>query len=107
MTNEGASDKACMSALISDAANGGDAHGPKREHAINSSARLNVCGADHVGLSSDGSIQARSLTPAQKKAFEGGVVFFGGRSGGGGRKSRGAEVGNLVPGEDRYPMSPI
>ncbi len=44
---------------------------PTREHVINHVLRaINVCGADHVGIGSDGSIQAVALSPEQKKAFD-------------------------------------
>ena len=67
---------------------------PTREHVINHVlGALNVCGADHVGIGSDGSIQAVSLTPEQKKAFDEDIAR---------RKS----LGIGAPGEDRYPYVP-
>ncbi len=67
---------------------------PTREHAINHVLRaINVCGADHVGIGSDGSIQAVSLTPEQKKAFEENIA-------------RRKKLGIWYPGEDRYPYVP-
>ena len=67
---------------------------PTREHVINHVlGALNVCGADHVGIGSDGSIQAVSLTAEQKKAFDEDIAR---------RKS----LGIGAPGEDRYPYVP-
>src|SRR5271165_29259 len=62
---------------------------PTREHVIKHAlGAINVCGADHVGIGSDGSIQAVALTPEQKKAFDEDIAR---------RKSQG--IG--APGEDR------
>jgi membrane dipeptidase len=67
---------------------------PTREHVMNHVlGALSVCGADHVGIGSDGSIQAVSLTPEQKKAFDEDIAR---------RKS----LGIGAPGEDRYPYVP-
>ena len=67
---------------------------PTREHVINHVlGALNVCGADHVGIGSDGSIQAVKLTPEQQKAFDEDIAR---------RKKQG--IG--APGEDRYPYVP-
>lgn len=54
---------------------------------------INVCGADHVGVGSDGSIEAITLTPAQKAAFEADIAK---------RK----QLGIGAPGEDRLPYVP-
>jgi membrane dipeptidase len=67
---------------------------PTREHVIRHVlGALNVCGSDNVGIGSDGSIQAVSLTPEQKKAFDEDIAR---------RKS----LGIGAPGEDRYPYVP-
>lgn len=67
---------------------------PTRAHVIDHvSHAINVCGADHVGIGSDGSIQAVALTPEQKKAFDEDIAR---------RKS----LGIGAPGEDRYPYVP-
>jgi membrane dipeptidase len=67
---------------------------PTREHVINHVlGALNVCGADHVGIGSDGAIQAVALTAEQKTAFDEDIAR---------RKS----VGIGAPGEDRYPYVP-
>ena len=67
---------------------------PTREHVINHVlGALNVCGADHVGIGSDGSIQAVKLTPEQQKAFEEDIA-------------RRKKLGIGAPGEDRYPYVP-
>ncbi len=67
---------------------------PTREHVINHVLHaINVCGADHVGIGSDGSIQAVSLTPEQQKAFDEDIAH---------RK----KLGIGAPGEDRYPYVP-
>ncbi len=67
---------------------------PTREHVINHVLRaINVCGADHVGIGSDGSIQAVALTPEQKKAFDEDIA-------------RRKQSGIGAPGEDRYPYVP-
>jgi len=67
---------------------------PTREHVINHVlGALNVCGADHVGIGSDGSIQAVKLTPEQQKAFDEDIA-------------RRKKLGIGAPGEDRYPYVP-
>src|SRR5450755_2852585 len=67
---------------------------PTREHVINHVlGALNVCGADHVGIGSDGSIQAVALTADQKKAFDEDIA-------------RRKKLGIGAPGEDRYPYVP-
>ncbi len=54
---------------------------------------INVCGADHVGIGSDGSIQKVVLTAAQKADFDADIA-------------RRKKVGIGAPGEDRYPYVP-
>jgi membrane dipeptidase len=54
---------------------------------------LNVCGEDHVGIGTDGSIEGRDLTPADLKAFQEDVE----------RRKR---LGIGAPGEDRMPFVP-
>jgi membrane dipeptidase len=67
---------------------------PTREHVINHVlGALKICGEDHVGIGSDGSIQAVQLTPEQQKAFDADIAR---------RKS----LGIGAPGEDRYPYVP-
>ena len=67
---------------------------PTREHVINHVlGALNICGTDHVGIGSDGSIQAVSLSPEQKKAFDEDIA-------------RRKKLGIGAPGEDRYPYVP-
>lgn len=67
---------------------------PTREHVIDHVLRaINVCGADYVGIGSDGSIQAVALTPEQKKAFDEDIA-------------RRKKLGIGAPGEDRYPYVP-
>ncbi len=67
---------------------------PTREHVINHVlGALNVCGSDHVGIGSDGSIQAVKLTPEQQKAFDEDIA-------------RRKKLGIGAPGEDRYPYVP-
>jgi membrane dipeptidase len=67
---------------------------PTREHVINHVlGALNICGADHVGIGSDGAIQAVSLSPEQKKQFDESIAQ---------RK----KLGIGAPGEDRYPYVP-
>jgi len=67
---------------------------PTREHVIKHVlGAINVCGADHVGIGSDGSIQAVALTPEQKKAFDEDIA-------------RRKKLGIGAPGEDRYPYVP-
>jgi membrane dipeptidase len=67
---------------------------PTREHVINHVlGAINVCGADHVGIGSDGSIEGISLTPEQRKAFDEDIA-------------RRKKLGIGAPGEDRYPYVP-
>jgi membrane dipeptidase len=54
---------------------------------------INVCGSDHVGIASDGTIQKMVLGPEQKAAFDQDVA-------------RRQEAGISAPGEDRYPYVP-
>lgn len=54
---------------------------------------INVCGADHVGIGSDGSIQEVVLSPAQKAEFDADIA-------------RRKKLGIGAPGEDRYPYVP-
>jgi membrane dipeptidase len=54
---------------------------------------INVCGADHVGIGSDGSIEAVHLSEEQKKAFDEDIA-------------RRKKLGIGAPGEDRYPYVP-
>lgn len=67
---------------------------PTREHVLNHVVHaINVCGADHVGIGSDGSIQKTVLTVEQKAAFDKDIA-------------RRKELGVGAPGEDRYPYVP-
>jgi membrane dipeptidase len=67
---------------------------PTREHVLNHLLHaLNVCGADHVGIGSDGGIQKVVLTGAQKAMFDQAMAQ---------RK----QAGIAAPGEDRYPYVP-
>lgn len=67
---------------------------PTRQHVLDHLLHaINVCGADHVGIGSDGSIQAVVLTPEQKAAFDAEIAH---------RK----KLGIGAPGEDRYPWVP-
>jgi len=67
---------------------------PTREHVLDHIMHaINVCGADHVGIGSDGSIQAVQLSPEQKKAFDEDIA-------------RRRTLGIGAPGEDRYPYVP-
>ena len=67
---------------------------PTREHVINHVlGALKICGEEHVGIGSDGSIQAVQLTPEQKTAFDEDVA-------------RRKQMGIGAPGEDRYPYVP-
>lgn len=67
---------------------------PTREHVIAHLLHaINVCGADHVGIGSDGSIEAVHLTDDQKKAFDEDIA-------------RRKVLGIGAPGEDRYPYVP-
>jgi membrane dipeptidase len=67
---------------------------PTREHVLDHVVHaINVCGADHVGIGSDGSIQKTVLTPEQKTAFDQDIA-------------RRKKLGIGAPGEDRYPYVP-
>ena len=67
---------------------------PTREHVLNHLVHaINVCGADHVGVGSDGSIEKTVLTAKQKADFEKHIAK---------RK----ELGIAAPEEDRYPYVP-
>ncbi|MGA9528546.1 MAG: membrane dipeptidase [Terriglobales bacterium] len=67
---------------------------PTREHVLDHLVHaINVCGADHVGIGSDGSIQKTVLTAGQKAAFDKDIA-------------RRKELGIGAPGEDRYPYVP-
>lgn len=67
---------------------------PTREHVLDHLVHaINVCGADHVGIGSDGAIQKTVLTPEQKAAFDKDIA-------------RRKQLGVGAPGEDRYPYVP-
>jgi membrane dipeptidase len=67
---------------------------PTREHVMQHLLHaINVCGADHVGIGSDGSIQGVTLTPAEQKSFDADIA-------------RRKQLGIGAPGEDRYPYVP-
>jgi membrane dipeptidase len=67
---------------------------PTREHVLDHLIHaINVCGADHVGIGSDGSIEKVILTPAQKADFDADIA-------------RRKKLGIGAPGEDRYPYVP-
>ncbi len=67
---------------------------PTREHVLDHIVHaVNVCGADHVGIGSDGSIQKTVLTAEQKVAFDQDIA-------------RRKKLGIGAPGEDRYPYVP-
>ena len=67
---------------------------PTREHVLNHLEHaINVCGEDHVGIGSDGSIQKVVLTPEQKVEFEADIA-------------RRKKLGIGAPGEDRFPYVP-
>jgi membrane dipeptidase len=67
---------------------------PTREHVLNHLVHaIQVCGSDHVGIGSDGSIEAVHLSPEQKKAFDEDIA-------------RRKALGIGAPGEDRYPYVP-
>jgi len=67
---------------------------PTRQHVLDHLVHaINVCGADHVGIGSDGSIQEVVLTPAQKAEFDSDIA-------------RRKKLGIGAPGEDRYPFVP-
>lgn len=67
---------------------------PTREHVLDHVVHaINVCGADHVGIGSDGAIQKTVLTAEQKAAFDKDIA-------------RRKQLGVGAPGEDRYPYVP-
>lgn len=67
---------------------------PNREHVLNHLVHaINVCGTDHVGIGSDGSIQKTILTAEQKADFDQHIAT---------RK----KLGIAAPEEDRYPYLP-
>jgi membrane dipeptidase len=67
---------------------------PTREHVLDHVVHaINVCGADHVGIGSDGAIQKTVLTAEQKAAFDKDIA-------------RRKQLGIGAPGEDRYPYVP-
>lgn len=67
---------------------------PTRQHVLDHLVHaINVCGADHIGIGSDGSIQQLVLTAAQKADFEADIA-------------RRKKLGIGAPGEDRYPYVP-
>jgi membrane dipeptidase len=67
---------------------------PTHEHVLDHVVHaINVCGADHVGIGSDGSIQKTVLTPDQKAAFDKDIA-------------RRKKLCIGAPGEDRYPYVP-
>jgi membrane dipeptidase len=67
---------------------------PTREHVLDHLVHaINVCGADHVGIGSDGSIQKTLLTAEQKASFDQDIA-------------RRKKLGIGAPGEDRYPYVP-
>jgi membrane dipeptidase len=67
---------------------------PTREHVLDHLLHaIDVCGADHVGIGSDGSIERVVLTAAQKTEFDADIA-------------RRKKLGIGAPGEDRYPYVP-
>jgi len=67
---------------------------PTREHVLDHVVHaINVCGAEHVGIGSDGAIQETALTAEQKAAFDKDIA-------------RRKQLGIGAPGEDRYPYVP-
>ena len=67
---------------------------PTRQHVLDHLVHaINICGADHVGIGSDSSIQATILTAAQKADFDADIA-------------RRKKLGIGAPGEDRYPYVP-
>jgi membrane dipeptidase len=67
---------------------------PTRRHVLDHLVHaIDVCGTDHVGIGSDGSIQETVLTAAQKADFEADMAQ---------RK----KLGIGAPGEDRFPYVP-
>ena len=67
---------------------------PTRQHVLDHLIHaINVCGADHVGIGSDGSIEKVVLTAVQKADFDADIT-------------RRKKLGIGAPGEDRYPYVP-
>ncbi|MGA9643191.1 MAG: membrane dipeptidase [Terriglobales bacterium] len=67
---------------------------PTREHVLDHVIHaINACGADHVGIGSDGAIEKTVLTPEQKASFDKEIA-------------RRKQLGIGAPGEDRYPYVP-
>jgi membrane dipeptidase len=67
---------------------------PTRQHVLDHLEHaINVCGVDHVGIGSDGSIEKVVLTSAQKTQFDADIA-------------RRKKLGIGAPGEDRYPYVP-
>ena len=67
---------------------------PTRQHVLDHLVHaINVGGADHVGIGSDGGIQKVVLTPQQQAAFDRDIA-----------QRKAAGIG--APGEDRYPYVP-
>jgi membrane dipeptidase len=67
---------------------------PTREHVLDHLVHaIDVCGADHVGIGSDGSVQTVTLSSEQKAAFDADIA-------------RRKQLGIGAPGEDRYPWVP-
>jgi len=67
---------------------------PTRQHVLGHLVHaINICGADHVGIGSDGSIEKIDLTPAVKADFDADIA-------------RRKKLGIGAPGEDRYPYVP-
>jgi membrane dipeptidase len=67
---------------------------PTREHVLAHLIHaINVCGSDHVGIGSDGSIEKVALTSEQKENFDKDIA-------------RRKALGIGAPGEDRYPYVP-
>jgi len=67
---------------------------PTREHVLDHVVHaINLCGADHVGVGSDGTIQKTVLTAEQKANFDQDIA-------------RRKKLGIGAPGEDRYPYVP-
>src|SRR6202522_2418277 len=67
---------------------------PTREHVLDHVVHaINQCGADHVGIGSDSSIQKTVLTAEQRASFDQDIA-------------RRKKLGIGAPGEDRYPYVP-
>jgi membrane dipeptidase len=67
---------------------------PTREHVLDHLLHaINMCGADHVGIGSDGGILKVVLTTEMKAAFDHEMI-------------RRKQTGVAAPGEDRYPYVP-